>query len=298
MSVSRIDLADCGSPEKLVIEILKAEPDLPIPVPIEKLAYQLGITAVEPLEADGFIGGLITNETKSTGVILVGRNLPKGRRRFTIGHELAHLLIPTHLPGKQDRFLCSMDDLLALDPKVADRRRRWEAEANRFSSLILVPPPVFRKEANLRKDPDLQDVVQLAARYEVSKEVVGRSYVDYRRDPVAFILTHNGRVLRSYRRKNDFPFITVDWGHAVPRGSMLFRRRHERSVVSEIEETDAAVWLDVSRGVRAPTLFEQVYQQQGGYALILLSIETLEEDDEEDDRNWNRRSSKTFRDQP
>lgn len=66
MSVTRIDLADVGSPEKLVIEILKAEPDLPIPVPVEKLAFQLGITDIKDMDSDGFIGGLITNETKST----------------------------------------------------------------------------------------------------------------------------------------------------------------------------------------------------------------------------------------
>jgi hypothetical protein len=30
LPVTRIDLADAGSPERLVIEILKAEPDLPI----------------------------------------------------------------------------------------------------------------------------------------------------------------------------------------------------------------------------------------------------------------------------
>ncbi len=58
MSVSRIDLADCGSPEKLVIEILKAEPNLPVPVPIEKLAYQLGVTEIQTMEAEGFVGGL------------------------------------------------------------------------------------------------------------------------------------------------------------------------------------------------------------------------------------------------
>jgi Zn-dependent peptidase ImmA (M78 family) len=295
MSVSRIDLADCGSPERLVIEILKAEPDLPIPVPIEKLAYQLGITDIKVMEADGFIGGLITNDTKSTGVIMISRNLQRGRRRFTIGHELGHLLIPTHQPGNGDRFLCSMDDLLALDSKTADRRKRWEVEANRFSSLILVPPPIFRKEANIRKDADLQDVVRLAARYEVSKEVAGRAYVDYRHDPVAFILTHNGQVLRYYRRKNDFPFLTVDWGSAIPKGSLLMRKHHELSEASAIEETDAAVWLDTSLGVRVPTLFEQVYQQQCGYALIMLSIETVEEDDDADDRNWNRRSSGTYR---
>ncbi len=65
-------------------------------------------------------------------------------------------------------------------------------------------------------------------------------------------------------------------------------------MASEIEETDASVWLDISRGTRAPTLFEQVYRQQAGYALILLSIEVPEVDEDEDDRNWNRRSSKTL----
>ena len=295
MTVSRMDLADCGSPEKLVIEILKAEQDLPIPVPIEKLALQLGITEIKTLEADGFVGGLVTNATKSTGVILISRNLQKGRRRFTIGHELAHLLIPTHRPGADDRFLCSLSDLLALDPKVAERRTRWEAEANRFSSLMLLPPPIFRKEANASRDPDLQEVVNLASRYEVSKEVAGRAYVDYRQEPVAFLLTHEGKLLRSYRRKLDFPFITVQWGAMVPRGSLLLRKKHELNIAGEIEETDAAVWLDVSRGNRAPTLFEQVYRQQGGYALVLLSTEIADEaDDEADDRNWNRRTTKSF----
>lgn len=289
MSVSPIDLADCGSPEKLVVEILKAERDLPIPVPIEALAHQLGITEIQKLEADGFIGGLVTTDTKSKGVILVSDNLFPGRRRFTIAHELGHFLIPTHKPEKGDRFLCSIDDLLSLDQKTADRRKRWEAEANRFAGLMLVPPPIFRKDANVSKDPDLKDILSLAKRYEVSKEVAGRCYVDYRHEPVAFVVTHNGRVLRSYKRKNDFPFITVQWGAPVPQNSLLMRRRHAVSETSDIEEIDAGVWLDVTFGQRAPTLYEQVHQQQGGYALILLSIDQPDEDDEGDDRNWNRR---------
>lgn len=289
MPVSRIDLADVGSPDRLVIEILKAEPDLPIPVPIKQLCLQLGITAIEDMDSDGFIGGLITNEAKSTGVILVKDDMPSGRRRFTIGHELGHFLIHTHKPGKDHRFLCSMRDLLALDPKIADMRVRWEAEANRFSALLLVPPPLFRKEANATRDPDLQEIVRLARRYDVSKEVMGRAYVDYREEPVAFVITHNGKILRYHSRKHDFPFITVRWGDAIPSGSLLLRKRHQATVASAIEETDAAQWLDISRGKRAPTLFEQVYPQREGYALILLSIEAAEEDEEDGDSNWNRR---------
>ena len=175
-----------------------------------------------------------------------------------------------------------MSDLLALDPKIADRRMRWEAEANRFSSLLLVPPPKFRKEANVSRDPDLREIVRLARRYEVSKEVLGRAYVDYRDEPLAFVVTHNGRILRYFYRKNDFPFLSPRWGDPVPKFSLLMRKRHEQSVASEIEETDAAQWFDVSRGNRAPTLFEQVYPQQQGYALILLSIKSADEDENED----------------
>jgi hypothetical protein len=84
-------------------------------------------------------------------------------------------------------------------------------------------------------------------------------------------------------------------GAAIPKGSLLRRKRHEVSVASDIEETDASVWLDVSRGTRAPTLFEQVYQQQQAYALVLLSIEPAEDDEEAEDRDWNRRSQSAFR---
>jgi hypothetical protein len=84
MPVFRIDLADAGSPDRLVMEILKAESDLPIPVPVEQLAVQLGITEIKDMDSDGFIGGLITNATKSTGVILVNEGLRKERGRFYI----------------------------------------------------------------------------------------------------------------------------------------------------------------------------------------------------------------------
>ena len=290
MSVSLIDLADCGSPEKLAIEIFKKEPDLTAPVPVEKLAAQLGISEIKEIESDGYQGGLITNATKSKGVILVNKKLRLGRRRFTIGHELGHYLTPSHKPTEADRFLCSFEDLLASDRKAFDKRMRWEAEANRFASLILMPPHLYRKDVNAKRDADLNHLLALADRYKVSKESAGRAYVDFRDDAVAVLITHEGRLLRSYRRQNDFPFISVRWGTEIPRGALVRRKKHAISSVSEVEETDAAVWLDVSLGSRPPTVFEQVHQQQSGYALVLLTIEEETVDEDEDDRAWNRRN--------
>ncbi len=87
MQISRMDLADTGSPEGLVGIILRIERDLPIPVPIEQLCHQLDIEEIAPLETEGFEGGLLTDRARSRGIVLVNDGSPYQRRRFTIGHE-------------------------------------------------------------------------------------------------------------------------------------------------------------------------------------------------------------------
>ena len=84
MKVGRIDLDGTGSPMGLVAKILKAEPDLTIPVPIEELSRQLDIAEIRDMTTDGFEGGLITDDARSSGFILVNRIARRGRRRFTI----------------------------------------------------------------------------------------------------------------------------------------------------------------------------------------------------------------------
>jgi hypothetical protein len=49
MQITRMDLADKGSPEGIVMAILKAEPNSPIPVPIEELCRRLHIIEIQAL---------------------------------------------------------------------------------------------------------------------------------------------------------------------------------------------------------------------------------------------------------
>ena len=74
MQISRMDLADKGSPEGIVMAILKAEPNLPIPVPIEELCRRLDIVEIQALTTEGFEGGLLTDRERSSGIILVERD--------------------------------------------------------------------------------------------------------------------------------------------------------------------------------------------------------------------------------
>mgnify|MGYP003666521226 CR=1 FL=1 len=111
MKVTRLDLDGTGSPSGLVAKILKAEPELKPPIPIEKLALQLDIGEIGELATEGFEGGLLTDEVRSFGGILVKKGMQPQRRRFTIGHELGHFLLPFHKPAKAGQFLCSRDDM-------------------------------------------------------------------------------------------------------------------------------------------------------------------------------------------
>lgn len=285
MTVSRIDLADATTPEKLVIEILKHEPGLIVPVPIEKLCRQLDIVDIVPLQTDGYEGGLITTLDKFNGSILFNQASPRRRRRFTIAHELGHFLMPSHVPSAEGRFLCRLRDMQALKANEADRRMKMEVEANRFAGHLLMPAPLFRRDVAGSKDPDLGHLVSLADKYDVSKEATARSYVRFREEPTAVIVLKDGHVVREYRDLGKFPALIAPRGKPVSAFSTFKRRRHEVGKPSDVDAVDAGIWLDLPRGRQAPELYEQVLLQRDGYALIMLSMEALDDeiDDEEAD---------------
>lgn len=284
ITISRMDLADFVSPEKMVQEILKLVPELPIPVPIEDLARALDITKIEPMETEGFEGGLITDSTKSEGFILVNQNSPLQRRRFTIGHELGHFLCPGHKPVSGNGFLCSSDDMRLIDVRKTERAAYMEVEANRFSALLLMPFPHFRKDVRRCKDVDIKNILDLARLYETSKEATTRRYVEVQDESCAAIVSWNGRVQRCYKNR-DFPFLDVSSGHPIPRESLTARTNFsEAGIALGWEEVSGSVWLSESGGRRAPMINEQVLHQRDGYRLTLLTLAAdLEEIEEDED---------------
>lgn len=283
MQISRMDLADTGSPEGIVSAILRHEPKFPIPVPIEELCYQLDIEDIESLETDGFEGGLITDTVRSRGIVLVNKDARTGRRRFTIAHELGHFLIPSHIPNAQGRFLCSRKDMALLTAKEVDRRAKMEVEANRFASLILMPPPALRSRLAKTVGPSIEGVLDLADEFEVSKEAMARAYADYHHETVAFVVVHKGIVKRLYRNRRRFPFITVSPGQPVPQGSIFHKPGLKRLSPSEIDARVPDLWIDVERGRAAPRLCEQACLQANGFAIIMLWYEHDQDEDEEHD---------------
>ena len=279
MKVTRLDLDGAGSPAALVTRILEIEPDLPISVPIEALCERLDIVSIGDLETEGFEAALVTDAVKSSGAVLVAKGQSQQRRRFSIGHELGHFLIPTHTMPVGAPLLCSAEQLRLLDTKDQDRRRRMEAEANRFAALLLMPPPILRAELRKIRSPEVSDIVRLASLFGVSKDAMARAYVDNSRQALAIIVIRNGRLLRLCRNDRQFPWIDVALGMPVPQRSAYLDGIRNPGDVSPIEDCEPEVWLSSTSARKVEVMTEQVLEQKSGFALLMLHAEMSDDDD-------------------
>lgn len=278
MTISRLNLDGAGSPPALVTRILQLEPALTIPIPVEQLCRHLDITSISELDTEGFEAALITDDCKSAGAILVASDRSRQRRRFSIAHELGHFLIPSHLPRPGERSLCSAEHLGIQDMKEQDRRRRMEAEANRFAALLLMPPPLLRAELKLIRRPDVRDIVRLAKLFDVSKDAMARAYAEYTRTAVAIAVIRNGHVLRTYRNAANFPPLAVWRYQPVPSGS-LSEATVRPGQVSDVEECEPGLWVRAPEDRTVEALTEQVLGQREDFSLLMLVAELKDEEE-------------------
>ncbi len=176
-----------------------------------------------------------------------------------------------------------------LSAKENYRRARMEVEANRFASLLLIPSPALRRALG-NSAPDLGMLVRLAGDFKVSKQAMARAYADYHEKLVAIVGIKDSRIVWIAKNRLRFPFIQPGYGDAVPKASLFHRGNHQPNTVSAIAECLPDHWINVTRGTKAPALYEQVYRQRDGYALLMLELEQEVADDEEDeDRDVERR---------
>lgn len=279
MEIDRIELADCGSPEKIVAEILRQQPDIPVPIPIEDLAKAVGITAIHRLETASFEGGLVTQPERVDGVILVNGNGSRQRQRFTIGHELGHYLIIAHQSVRPGQFTCSKEDMAIRTADRDNRAKRMEMEANRFSAAMLMPLARFRPEMRNLGAPDLDHVIALADRYDMSKEATAVHYALHHDVPCAILFSKNGVIRRSYKPTR-FPFIESRIGSPLPLNSLSAGAANGDRV--GWQEVDRGVWLAQITGKRG-SVQEQVVRLANGWAMTLLVCSQDDDEEEEDE---------------
>jgi Zn-dependent peptidase ImmA (M78 family) len=272
-----MDLADCGSPEKLIAVILKHHSNWTAPVPVEDLATSVNIVKIAELEVEGFEGSLLTDAKKQKGVILYKAGSRKERKRFTIAHELGHFLMPSHQGNQQ----CTAADLR--ETRRDTIHQRQEAEANRFAAGLLMPKPWFIRDMDRLGDADVMHIQTLAKQYCTSLEATSNRYIELTDDCCAFVFAKDN-VIRYVRPTNNFPRLIVRKGDQLPTGCASLRAPLQPlRTATSWTELDGSVWLQSEWGKRSPAILEQSMRQRDGFQVTLLFVQSQETESGEDD---------------
>lgn len=154
---------------KFARELLRDANVKSAPIPVERLAKHLGaVIKYEPF--DGDLSGMV-HRTKDGGAVIGVNSLhPIARRRFTLAHEIGHLLLhkneDLHVDEHNPIGLRTKKSGLAVDAK--------EIEANQFAAELLMPQEMLAKDledlpARLPVD---EAIDRLAQKYEVSAQAM------------------------------------------------------------------------------------------------------------------------------
>jgi len=160
---------------KDLLKMVRARP----PVPVERIARKYAQVIRRPLPSD--ISGMLVPipgiDEKSRWAIVVNSNDAAVRQRFTIAHELGHLIIHRYsTPHADGRYLVRFRNA-----KSARGSVREEIEANQFAAELLMPERYVRRLAiRLRLDvldatvdqEAVQKLMQAARKLQVSAQAL------------------------------------------------------------------------------------------------------------------------------
>lgn len=124
--------------------------DLEPPIPVESLASSLGFQIVRLFTVGGEFSGLVSPRHKLIGI---NGNHHRHRQRFTVAHEIAHILLK-HPPESR----CTMKEITL-----------YNIEADACASELLIPHSLL--SGWLRKTSQVSFLARL---FDVSEEAIER----------------------------------------------------------------------------------------------------------------------------
>ncbi|MDE2981522.1 MAG: ImmA/IrrE family metallo-endopeptidase [Gemmatimonadota bacterium] len=198
-----------------------------------------GIEVVESeVREPGYTACLVRPAPDSPAGIMLAPGQNRGRRRFSIAHELGHYHIPTHKNRATRR--CGDADMTA----GAHRGSLHEREANDFAAELLMPRHLFSQDARGR-DPNFREIGELAERdmYDVSRTAAALRYVEVTRSSCSLVCARDG-IIEWVAKSKGFVY-RIPW-----RGDPVPVESHAKAVFSgeeaneEAEALDPYAWLE------------------------------------------------------
>lgn len=178
-----------------------------------------------------------TTTFRGKHLIIVNGNHNEERQRFTVLHEIAHIVL--RLPSQHDGPLLKTDGLMSYR-----RRPKEEVLCDVFAAECLMPHEPFRKQVG-DSEISLDAVKSLAAEYKASLTTTGSRFALHSSEPCAFVLTDYGRI--RYVSRSKYLIELKGWINVnapVPHASVAHRLIQGRSRNEDFEELASDVWFN------------------------------------------------------
>lgn len=170
------------------------------------IARRLGLT-IREVDSQNFEGALIRVRGRARGIIAVRRGIREvGRKRFTICHELAHMVLVGH--GALGDLICTNPGAEAWDQIILAH----EEAADRFASELLLPGDAVREFVEAH-GVSLRTARQLGERFCASLTATILKCVSVADTPCAAVVSTGGVISRVK--------ISRRFGHTIQRGRSL-----------------------------------------------------------------------------
>lgn len=147
-----------------------------LPIPVEKIAESLGAQIIKRSDFGDDLCGMIIREQGIT-VIGVNDTHPVSRQRFTIAHEIGHLVMHSEILD-QVHIDKTFNYALKRDGRSKIGQDRMEIEANKFAAELLMPSKFLKKELQSGYIDFENGLEALAKKYEVSVQAMSIKLAD------------------------------------------------------------------------------------------------------------------------
>ena len=142
------------------------------PIPVEEVARHLGaVVSLQPFDSED-ISGLLYRSAGNAPIIGVNSTNIAVRRRFTIAHEIGHLI----LHGGHELIVERHVHVNFRDSAGTVLSPAQEVEANRFAAALLMPGVLLERAMQTllagAPAPDTELVKRLALRFDVSRQAM------------------------------------------------------------------------------------------------------------------------------
>ena len=178
-----------------------------------------------------------TTAFKDKHLIIVNGNHRVERQRFTVLHEIAHIVLG--LPSQHHGSTLKTNVLLRYV-----RRPEEEVLCDVFAAECLLPYHPFAKQV-AATDISLEAVKSFARDYKASLTTTGSRFAVNANEPCAFVLSEDGRVRYVSRSKylNEMKG-WINFDIPVPDGSVAQRLLQGSSTIEDYDEIPTDVWFD------------------------------------------------------